>query len=561
MNSGLRTLTLRVASLAALIVWGGTAWADEPTRAVTFEAIESDPLPTFEPPAPGDAELDRWSHEDLLGALLEANVDVRRAQLALREAELQREGADGFLDPVVGGELTLQRTAQPIAQGLGSGLNVSERYALAGSYARAFAPGTSLTLGASSAVTRSRFPFRASLGSTALVELLVRGLAPDEALAELEQLETEQRTQTIVDGPNFENALSIGVEQDLLRGFGRDINLAPRRTSAEQVALRDLEVVQRASARALESLTTYGELRYAWEEFSLRTRALERTMRQLEIARAEVAAGQIAPIELDLVRQQIAANQEAVLIAHGEIVRRSRELRRLVGASPDAVGLVLPSEPLRDPEHAVGYTPALCEDASAMHPDLRVAEQQVVVLRSQVPPTEDAMRPELRAGATLASTGLDPNYATSWADVMRFRGTAVVGTLRYSDVVGGRGARAQRDVAQLAVERAELEVDALRAQLCFQVREAVDGLAVLSARAEVAAYRVEVATRALEAETQRFAQGLSTVQLGMDALTRLEEAEVALLRVRTDAEAAGWQLEHLRGLVSERIRAMDWTSR
>ena len=61
---------LRVLSLVALIAWGGTAWAEEPTRAATFDAIESDPLPTFEPPNPGDAELERWSHEDLLGALL-----------------------------------------------------------------------------------------------------------------------------------------------------------------------------------------------------------------------------------------------------------------------------------------------------------------------------------------------------------------------------------------------------------------------------------------------------------------------------------------------------------
>lgn len=544
-------------AIALLAAKAPHASAQEELAQPAIEALENDPLPAFEAPQPAETQPLTWTRDDVLDALVERNIDVRRAQLALREAELQRGGADGFLDPVVGAQLELQRTAVPIAQGLGSGLNTNERYSLGGSYARAFAPGTQLSLGASSAVTRSRFPFRASLGSTAILELLAQGLSPQDVLAELEVLQSEQQTQTIVDGPNFENSVSVTLEQPLLQGFGRDVNLAPRETGAAQIALRDLEVVQLASARALEALLAYGELRYAWDEFDLRLRSLERTSRQLDIARAEVAAGQIAPIELDLVRQQIATNQEAVLVAHGEIVRRSRELRRLTGASADQTALVRPSEPLEDRTLPVEYEARFCDEAATLHPDVRVAEQQVAWLRTQVVPTEDAMRPDLSFSASLASTGLDANYATSWADVFRLRGTAIVGSLSYSDVIGGRSARAQNQVAELAVERAELEVDELRSQLCYQVREATDSLAVLESRREVAAYRVDVAARALEAESQRFAQGLSTVQLGIDALTRLEEAEVALLRVRTDAEAAGWQLAHLRGHVGERIRALE----
>ena len=43
------------------------------------------------------------------------------------------------------------------------------------------------------------------------------------------------------------------------------------------------------------------------------------------------------------------------------------------------------------------------------------------------------------------------------------------------------------------------------------------------------------------------------MQLGIDALQNLEEAEIAFLRVRTDTEIAAWQAEQLRGEIAARL--------
>lgn len=508
-------------------------------------------------PAPldagGEAEI---GVDALLDALIAGSPEVRRARFAWRDAELSLRGANGVFDPVLGAELDLNRTALPTQSGISSGISVSERYALAGSLTQQFEPGTRLQLGLSSALTRSRFPFRASLGSNALIELLASGVSFDDAIEELDRLQAQQTTQTIVDGPNFENALSLTLTQPLLRGFGRRVNTAPRSLAEAQLDLRQRELLQQASARALEALTAYSELRYAYEERDLRERSLARTERQFEISEAELAAGQIAPIDLDLVREQLAGNMETLLIAEAEIARRSRDLARLIGWPADHAARIRPTATLA-PASTSAFDAQDCVLVASLSPEVRVAEQQVELARRNVPTADDAVRAQLDARANVASTGLDANYGTSWGDVFRFRGTAIGAGLVFSTPLGNRAALSERERAELAVEQARFEVETLQRQLCYQLREVVESVALLEARESLAGQRVEIASRAVDAEQERFAQGLSTVQLGLDALQRLEEAEVAYLRVRTDAEIARWQIEQLRGDLARRIGELE----
>ncbi|MFT4702961.1 MAG: outer membrane protein TolC [Bradymonadia bacterium] len=489
---------------------------------------------------------------EVLERLLVQSPDVRRARLALREAAVDVPAALGVLDPLVGAELQLQRVAVPVDQGLGSGLSVNERYGLTGTYSQLFSPGTRLSASLSSAVTRSQFPFRSSLSSVTILQLLSQGLTPDQILAELSRQSESQNTELIIDGPNFESVISLQLTQPFMRGFGERVTLQRRNIAALILDVREREIVQVASTQALQSLTVYSELRYALAEYEVQTRSLERGQRQLVAAQAEVLAGQIAPIDVDLVRQQIAANVEAALAAHGAVVRRSRELHQLLGDGTDA-GLIAASDALPS-VRATEFAPQFCEQLAALHPDVLVAQLQVALARAQQPETADALRPQLDGSVAVSSTGLDENYGTSWGDALRFRGTAITAGLSFSTPLGNRAARGADERAGLAVERAEFEVAHLGITLCFQVREVTDSLVLLAARESVALDRVRLAERALVAEEERFARGLSTVQLGLDALQRLEEVEVGLLRVRTDGQIAQHRLDHLRGRLAARLQ-------
>lgn len=456
----------------------------------------------------------------MLARLVASNPDVARAAEAVRRARMQRGGALGVLDPILNVQLDLRRSVTPVEQEfIDDGIFTNGRYSLTAGVSRTFSPGTQVAFSLSQAVSRSESSYRLT-GTTGRIEE--------------------------VDGPNVQTTMTLSVTQPLLRGFGRDQVLVSELLAARTVDVRELEVRQIAGTRALEALTAYAELRYSAEETALRARSLARSERQLRIAEAEVEAGQVAPIELDLVREQIASRREALLVAEADAARRSRQLQQLLGATVEAAATIEASDELFAPP-PVSFHDGICDEVAAQSVDVAVLRGQVVIAEVRSEVTEDAIRPQLDATAGLTNTGLDAAWADSVADTVAFRGPTVFGGLVFTTVLRNRAARAEHDVAEAEVMAADFEVEELSRSLCFQAQEAVEALRLLEARAEISAERVGIAERAVAAAEERFVSGLSTVQAGIDALDTLEAAEVALLRVRIDAETAWWQLQHLRG--------------
>ncbi len=465
---------------------------------------------------------------EALAALVTSNPDVARAMVAVQRANTDRAATYGLLDPVLTAQLNLSHARTPTESGLSAGIATDDRYSISAGIARTFSPGTSLSFTLTQAVNRSEFPLRTGLGFG---------------------------DQTIITGPDVSTTMNLEVSQPLLRGFGREVVLIGESIASRTIDVREREVLQIASARQLELTAAYAELRYAAEEVTLRERSLARTEEQLRIAAAELAAGQIAAIEVDLVEEQVAMRSEALLLASSELERRSRELQRIIGVSPRQLRGLVASDALFVPP-AVEFRPQLCDEAESASADLAVLESQVTLARGRLITTSDNRRPNLQATAGLTHPGLDSAWAGSLAQVLTFDAPTIYGGVVLSTPLRNRAARAEHDGALADVDAAENEVSVVADGLCFSIHDAVTALNLLSERNVVAAYRVEIAGRALAAEEARFQQGLSTVQAGLDALENLEAAEIGLLRVRTDAEITWWQLEHLRGRLVQDVAAL-----
>lgn len=483
---------VRLLVTLALVGVGRTAMAEEPTPITRHQVIEQ---------------------------LALSNVDVARALDAVERARIDRRATFGVLDPVINAQLDLSHARTPTESGLSAGIATDDRYAVSAGIGRTFAPGTRVGFTLTQAVTRSEFPLRTGFGFGA---------------------------DAIVSGPDVHTTVNLELTQPLLRGFGRDVVLAATVGADRTIEIRERELTQVASAAQLEATTAYAELRYAGEEVTLRARSLTRTESQLEIAEAELEAGQIAPIEVDLVREQVALRTEALLLAEAEAARRSRELERIIGADPRSLRTLIASDPLFVPPEVV-FRPAVCDDAEAASAELALLRSQVRLAQSRVATVSEERRASLDATAGVTQSGLDGEWARSFGQALSFEAPTVYGALVFTSPLRNRAARANYDGALADVDAAESEVEVVADTLCYSIRDAVESLIMLAERDGVAEYRVEIATRALEAEEARFGQGLSTVQAGLDALENLESAEIALLRIRTDAEVAWWQLEHLRG--------------
>ena len=469
------------------------------------------------------------SREAVLAELATQNVDVARAMMAVERARIDRRATFGVLDPVLTAQLDFSHARTPTESGLSAGISTDDRTSVTAGVVRTFAPGTRLGFNLTQAVNRSEFPLRTGLGLG---------------------------DQRIVTGPDVQTTINLELTQPILRGFGRSVVLGATLSADRTIDVRERELIQLASGRQLEAITGYAELRYAGEEVTLRVRSLERTESQLAIAEAELEAGQIAPIEVDLVREQIALRTEARLLAEAEAERRARELERVIGTSPRHLRGLVAADMLFVPP-AVQFRPDLCDEAEEASADVAVLRAQVELARTRLRFTADDRRANLDATAGMTQSGLDSAWAGSIGQALSFEAPTIYGALVFSTPLRNRAARATHDGSLADVDAAEAEVDVLADGLCFSIHDAVESLVLLAERDGVAEYRVTIAGRAVEAEQARFQQGLSTVQAGLDALENLEAAEISLLRVRTDAEIAWWQLEHLRGRLVDDVAALS----
>lgn len=477
-------------------------------------------VPQIDLPVPSDMQA--LSMDALLQRFAQGNPEIQRARFAVQTAQAQLRGTAALMQYTLTARANILNAEQPSNEGLSSGLARNQNYNAEVELGRQFAPGTRVQLSLQNGVTRSVFPFSSPAGTT-----------------------------TITRGPNVGTTLSLSASQPLLRGFGRDVTLLPMLLAQRRLDVADLQVVQSASTRLVEVVTAAAELSFSVQELQLRHRSLERTLTQLQIGMAELEAGRIASIELDLIRQRVAANQEAVLVTWAAAATRTRELQRLLGEQPDTT-TVWSLDPPRpdvnwdDPE-------ALCNAASERSPDIAALQAQVETARADLVRTNNGLRPQLDLTAGLTQSGLDTAFFPSYGQVVRLEATTITAGLLFTMPLGNAAARDEHERARVAVEQAEFEVHQSRTTLCHQLTELAASRDTLLSRTELAAYRVGLAERALQAEQARFAQGLSTVQTGLQSLEDLETAERELLRLQTDDVLNGWRAWHLTGRLAEEL--------
>lgn len=473
-------------------------------------------LPDDPAPLRGAGEV--VSASDVAERLLRSSPELARIRLALRERASEVRGVEGAWDPILGAELGLTRGRAPVAQGITRGIASSERYELSTSVTRRFRPGTSVRLSLTNAVSRSAVP-----------------------------IQLEGFSDTIRQGPDLEVGLTLGATQPILQGAGRAVSDVPAVLAALREDTELLGFGREASSRLTEALVALVELDFALRAYEVRLSALQRTRRQLEIGEAQVASGRMAAVELDMTRQRIAAGLESALAARGATLQRSDALRRVLGEAPGGP-VVLPAEEAGPAPTLPTALEAACAQARAASPEVAVLASAVAQAEAALVAAEDPLRPRLDATASLTQSGLDDGYGGAWAQFARFEARTFFAGLLFSLPLGNRAAREEHLRATLGVERARLEVDEAGRRLCHEIAELMRQHENLYEREGLAALRVALATRAVEAEQERFARGLGTVQLGLEAMDALEEAELSLLRVHADQRIIALQLAHLLGV-------------
>ena len=358
----------------------------------------------------------------------------------------------------------------------------------------------------------------------------------------------------------FYNAdVLVGLEQPLLRNFGRDVNTAEIRLAQNARADQRQELVRNLLEVAFNTEQAYWQLVLRRHELKVFTRLLERT--QKDRARLKERAGfDVSPVQLTQANSFLEQRRSQVIRARLRVRQASDQLKQLINAPGLPVAgetLVLPSE---DPTHA----PLKFSLRDAVRTALRhrPALQQALLaikdasIRQRV--ADNARLPLLNLRAELAANGLGIDSgedAYDQLDELNFI-DYVLGA-EFELPIGNRERRARYQQRKLERRQAVTRYRRTAQQAVLDVKNALRN--VLTAYELIGATR---ATRRAAADNLRALQeqeeaGVALtpeflLDLKLQTQRRLAEAEIEEMRAMTDYMTAIAELYRQMGTLLDR---------
>jgi outer membrane protein TolC len=301
--------------------------------------------------------------------------------------------------------------------------------------------------------------------------------------------------------------------------------IADARTKLE--AIRVLANVDRA----------YWNLYAATAELTVRQQQYELAVAQLELARRQVRAGQVAEVEVIRAESGVGRTIENIILADNAVRLRQRDLKRILNdpALPiegsTYVEATTPPSPVSlrfDPE-------TMCGKAADNRMEMLELELQLSIDATNIDLARNQALPLFSVDYTYQYFGYGTNVGNAWSSL----GDADQYALGASASIqlGNEAAKNRIQGAILTRLQRLATRDARRLSIRQEVLNAMDNLEnswrrILAARMETA-----LAGRTYEAEKRQFDVGLRTSIEVLDAATRLGDAQSREVRA-----LASWQI-------------------
>lgn len=347
--------------------------------------------------------------------------------------------------------------------------------------------------------------------------------------------------------------LGLAVTQPLLRGAGPNVNL---------IRVRQAEVDTLASVWELrgfaESLLAQVEIAYwrlvlAREEIRIFEESLRLAKSQQAAFEERIAVGALPENQGAVVRAEVAAREQALINARGQLESRRLTLLRFLGVDregrldlPVLPGSVLEMDPLTMPSAGEAI-----ERALERRPELREAELRFARDELETVLTRNGRLPRLDFFVNLGRSGFATTLEDSLGNIDGDDYDATAG-VRLSTLIGNREARA-RDLAARAGKQQALEAVLNQAQLVeLEVRLALTEVDRTRQQIEASAVTRELRELTAQAERERFQVGSSTALQVAQAQRDLLESQIVEVEAMVNYRIALIQFYLAEGTLLER---------
>jgi len=311
--------------------------------------------------------------------------------------------------------------------------------------------------------------------------------------------------------PSAGTRLGLSATQPLLRGYGKDANLAKIRQSRLNTAISRYELKAFTESLLARVESAYWDYALSQRQIQIFEESLKIARQQLSDTREMIRVGMLAEAELAAVLAEVASQKQGLINARSALASNRILLLQLInppGLSPWDRKVELVHAP-EVPETTLGEQRTHVASALQHRPDINQAKLDIQKGELELVRTKNGILPRMDLFVNLGKTGYAESFPRSTGNLTEDSYDVLVG-LSFEYPLENRAARSRRMRSRLQQEQAERALENLMHLIAFDVRNA--HIEVNRTREQITA---SAATRKfqeekLRIETEKFRVGNST---------------------------------------------------
>jgi outer membrane protein TolC len=350
--------------------------------------------------------------------------------------------------------------------------------------------------------------------------------------------------------PAVNSSLQLNVAQPLFRDFGIDNVRQQLQVSLKNREIADVGLRQTVASTTRTVRNAYWNLSYAVASLAVQQQSLELAQESLRNTRSRVEIGTVPPIDIVADQAEVAAREEAVIVAQANIATAEDNLRALVfdPASPDFWTMRIEPTELPPFQPTVVDAEAAVRNALERRTDLQQTQRSMEATQVNIRFFSNQTLPDVTAnfnyglravGGTRAATPLNPTaiekgYSSVLRDLLALDSPTWTASLNISYPIGTSQAEANAARARLQYNQAQARLKNQQLQISTQVRQQARNVQTNQQRVQSTRASRQLAEQRLDAEQRKFQAGTSTSFLVFQAQRDLSQARNNELRAILD---------------------------
>jgi outer membrane protein TolC len=362
--------------------------------------------------------------------------------------------------------------------------------------------------------------------------------------------------------PQLNSSLAFNYQQSLMRGWAIDNTRQQVYVSEKNREIADVGLRQTLVSTTRTVRNAYWNLAYAVASLGVQQQSLELAQESLRNTQSRVEIGTVPPIDIIEAQAEVAAREEAVIVAQAQIATAEDTLRALVfdPAMPDFWNIRIepselpPFQPLNvDVDAAVRAALERRTDLQQTRRSMEATEINIRFFRNQTLPDVQANLnyglaalggtqlprttvpiPGITVEPTTPAGSLQKSYPSVLRDLLGLNSPSWTAALNISYPIGTSQAEANLARTRLQYSQSQTRLKNQQMQVATQVRQQARNVQTNQQRVQSTGASRQLMERRLEAEQRKFQAGTSTSFLVFQAQRDLSQARNNELRAVLD---------------------------